>query len=120
MTKTTKQIIIAIIVIVAIFIGYRMLFPGEGSNEATLAVDQPAAAQIADSQVILALLDKLDKIKLDDSIFSDKVFIRLVDFGQPIPEQSIGRQNPFLPIGRDTIVVTPVKSTKSNTTPLIR
>lgn len=121
MTKTVKQIIIAIVVIIVIFIGYRMLFPGEGSSETTLVTDQPASVQIADSQVILALLDKLDKIKLDDSVFSNKVFVGLVDFSRPIAPQAIGRQNPFLPIGgRDVTVVTPAKSAVSTFTPLIR
>ncbi len=79
---------------------------------------------------ILAILNDLNKIKLDDSIFSDPVFVSLKDYSVTIPKELKGRQNPFLPIGSGgTIaptktpdvtasVATTTKTTTGTTTPV--
>lgn len=101
MTQKTKQIIIALIIIIVAFIGFKMFFTGNDSADTTLVSDQAKSAEFIDGQTILTLLNNLNKVTLDEFIFSDKIFISLVDFGRPIQDQIIGRQNPFLPIGAD-------------------
>lgn len=68
-----------------------------GSSQALLSNTGEGASPL--SQEILATLASLTTIKLDDSIFSDPVFVSLTDFGVTIPEEPIGRRNPFAPIG---------------------
>lgn len=51
------------------------------------------------SSDLLVTLSQLHIITLDNSIFSDPVFLSLSDFGVQINPQNIGRRNPFAPIG---------------------
>jgi len=44
--------------------------------------------------------DTLDRINLDEKILSDKNFIGLQSFSQPLSTSTIGRLNPFLPTER--------------------
>ncbi len=53
------------------------------------------------SQEILATLGNLRTIKLDNSIFTDPLFMSLSDFGVAIPPAAAGRRNPFAPVGAD-------------------
>ena len=51
------------------------------------------------SQELLVTLSNLRTIRLDEAIFKDPVFVSLSDFGVTIPLQTIGRRNPFAPVG---------------------
>lgn len=51
------------------------------------------------SQELLAVLGSVYSIKLDPAIFTDPVFLSLSDFGTVIPQENIGRRNPFEPVG---------------------
>lgn len=51
------------------------------------------------SKELLATLANLKTIKLDDSIFSDPVFLSLTNFGVQLPPENVGRRNPFAPVG---------------------
>lgn len=98
MNPKTKQII-ALVIIVAAFIAYSMFFvSGDKSNSAVESSNQDQP-QLVDGQVILSLLNKLDEVNLDDSIFSNKTFISLQSFKRELEGQVSGRQNPFMPIG---------------------
>ena len=99
MAQKTKQIIIVIAVIVIAFIAYKIFFTGSTSSDTTLVVDQGATQQFVDGQAILVLLNKLHDVNLDDTIFSDKVFLSLQPFERPLDPQVFERNNPFLPIG---------------------
>lgn len=100
MNQKTKQIIIILIIIVISFIGYKMYFVSSEPAGTALTAEKSVTPGSADGQVILALLGRLENVKLDESIFSNEVFNRLVNFERPIESQTIGRPNPFLPIGR--------------------
>lgn len=102
MTQKTKQIIIAIVIIVIAFIGFKMFFSNTDSNDTTLVADKATSAEFIDGQIILDLLNELNAVTLDNSIFSNKLFVSLVNFERPIAEQIPGRPNPFLPIGVDS------------------
>lgn len=114
MSPKIKNIIIVIVIIVIAFFGYQMYFVSSTPAAITLVAEQAAANQFVDGQAILTLLNNLNRVTLDESIFSNKIFISLTDFGKPIQEQAIGRQNPFLPIGVDNagVIIVP-KSTST-------
>ena len=105
-----KYIIIAIVVIIILIFSYFFLFKKSQSDQPNLAsssgVDASTGATsdvtngIADD--FLALLLNVKSINLDDSIFSDPVFIGLHDSSiLLVPDGTEGRPNPFAPIGVD-------------------
>jgi hypothetical protein len=117
MSQKTKQTIIALIIIIIAFFGFKAFFAPEESGTA-LVSEGASAPQFVDGQAILILLNKLNRINLDKSVFTSQIFTGLVNFEKPIEDQVIGRQNPFLPIGVDgSGVVTPKSAT---TTPRLR
>ncbi len=72
------------------------------------------------SQEILVTLGNLRTIKLDNSIFSDPLFVSLSDFGVSIPPAAAGRRNPFAPVGQNGPTPTQTASTTpkaASTTP---
>ncbi len=73
---------------------YETYFTGGSSDVLTssAATTTPASADI------LASLSNLQQVTLDPSIFSDPVFVSLVDFGIAIPPQPVGRSDPFAPL----------------------
>ncbi len=95
----TKQIIIAVIIIIVAFVGYNMFFVNDDSTSSALVSDIPNQQEFVDGQLILLLLNNLNKVTLDDSIFSNSVFVSLQSFERALEEQVPGRRNPFLPIG---------------------
>lgn len=64
-----------------------------------MEADSKSSQQVAEGQAILILLNQLEKVELNDAVFSNKVFTNLVSFEKTIREEPIGRENPFLPIG---------------------
>jgi hypothetical protein len=64
---------------------------GQTGLKPTKTVDSTSGAQV------LALLNKLNSIKLDGQIFENEKFMSLQDWGVTIAPQTIGRQNPYLP-----------------------
>ncbi|MFC1733482.1 hypothetical protein ACFL6I_24550, partial [candidate division KSB1 bacterium] len=88
------------IVIVA-FIGYSMFFDG-GSNGSVLTSQSASVRGGGDNELLLILVN-LRSITLDDALFRDPAFMNLVDFGQQLVPEPTGRQNPFAPVGSDSI-----------------
>ena len=85
---------IAIAVIVGV--GAYFAYSAGKTDELLTATSSTPTSQV--SQELLITLGDLRSIKLDDSIFSDPVFLSLVDFGIDIPLQPVGRDNPFSPL----------------------
>jgi hypothetical protein len=82
---------IALALVVYIYFSY---FSG-GSSASLTASDSGTPL----SSNILITLQSVNSIKLDNSIFTDPVFVSLSDFGVSIPSQNVGRRNPFAPLG---------------------
>ena len=61
-----------------------------------LTVNQNSVGASADGAEVLALLNKLQSIKLNGKIFADPNFIALQDWSVSIAPQTTGRQNPYL------------------------
>jgi hypothetical protein len=62
--------------------------------------EDAAAAPTTVSAAAVSLLNKIEAIKLDDTIFTDPVFKSLQDFSVEITldQKDVGRPNPFAPI----------------------
>jgi hypothetical protein len=92
LTKNIPMIGIGVVVILAGV--YYYMNSGSSAGPALTSSDQ----NVAVSQDLLIALQNLQTIKLDNSVFSDPVFVSLNDFGVTIPPENVGRSNPFLPL----------------------
>lgn len=120
--------IIIFIGLAAIFTSIYIFFikkgPESNLNIASSSVNsftQNSTPGLADSsqnvvaQNFLSLLLNTKKIKLEDSIFSDKSFQSLIDSSIVlIPDINAGRINPFAQLGSDASAVTPNTPSGSN------
>lgn len=85
--------ILVFIVCVAGAVAYKTYMTGNSSDIVTTA-----ESDVSGEQVLIAL-NRLRAVSFDTAIFSDPVFVSLVDFGTVIAPQPVGRPNPFAPIG---------------------
>lgn len=105
-----KGVIIAVVLIVAVFVGYAILKkPASDSNEGlqlNVVNSNPAGgvvnAKDPSSALVLQLL-AIQNIVFDTKFFEDPVYRQLVDQSRPLGEREVGRPNPFLRIGIDGI-----------------
>ena len=93
--KDNKRSIKIIAVLLCGLWVYFAYFSGGKSSNALLTSDQESSPL---SQDVLVTLSNLHVIKLNPNIFSDPVFVSLTDFGVEIPQENIGRRNPFAPL----------------------
>lgn len=91
-----KYPLIAIVLGCALYLGYVYLWPTDG--DIPLLESASSENQTQADVELLKLLARTKQIQLDSSIFENPVFISLQDFGQIIPLQPVGREDPFAPI----------------------
>lgn len=120
MSKRLTNWITAIVLIAALFFGYRFFFvtPAVETEEAGV-VTTATAGETIDSNEFLALLLSVQDIKLSKAIFDNAIFRdRLKDFGRELPDRLVGRSNPFAPfgVGRVGTTTTNANSTLATTT----
>lgn len=90
------------ILIIVVALGLYFYFKGDpddtsiSSLEAEVSVESTEALE--KSARILSLLNQINSLKIDASIFESAVYKTLVDYTITIPEQDVGRPNPFAPI----------------------
>ncbi|MFA5889242.1 MAG: hypothetical protein WCW47_03535 [Candidatus Paceibacterota bacterium] len=107
--KTQKIFIIAIVLLLLVFFGYRAF-----TKEPEILVDESTV--LSDTEIagkdILILVEKLKAISIDQNLFSSPMFSNLRDFSQIIFPEAKGRTNPFATIGSDgSFSVTPTATT---------
>ena len=92
-----------------------------GTKQPSVNTDEntPSASTEEINQKFVQSLAGISTIVLDKNIFSNPAFVSLVDYSNPlVPEPTIGRTDPFLPIGVDDTTVSsgaPVVDTTSDT-----
>lgn len=116
--KTIQNILIGLLVAVALLIGYSLVNQegGEEVNTGQLLSIFQETGDVDDGEVqlanqeILRILSSIQNIELEDDIFSNPVFRDLRDTRFTIPRPvSVGRPNPFLPIGFDNVTIQEVE-----------
>lgn len=85
--------------IVAIFIVIMFVYNIFFKSETSSVLSGSEAPTIGDE--LLQIRADLEKINFDRSLFASPGYLQLVDFSVSIPNQTIGRPNPFNVIGRD-------------------
>lgn len=89
--------------LLVVWVAYTQLM-GSGAINSVLSpaasgLSQEKADQILAEQTQLASeLSFLDTIRFDPTFFTGVLFASLQDFSQPLPEEPVGRPNPFAPI----------------------
>lgn len=72
------------------------------AQEPLVIPDAPPSGNLKGRE-ILALLEDLKVIQLDQSIFSDPMFQSLQDTSVALNSEPKGRTNPFAPLGKDIV-----------------
>jgi hypothetical protein len=101
MSKNKIIIISSLLIVVAMAFIYLLKNPSDSS----LVAAERRTTEFSSAKEVLDLLNKMSKVKLDDSIFYDKAFISLRDTTVELVNQPIGRNNPFAPLGADGLRV---------------
>jgi len=101
-SKTTF-IALAVIVVVALGIFfYTKGTPVDSTSSLDIATVGDSQGYV-DAQLvsdrILVLLNEIDNLEIDTSLFESSVYKSLTDYTITIPEESVGRTNPFAPVG---------------------
>lgn len=118
-TQTIKKILIGLLIAVALLVAYSFVNQQDSGNSVglgSLSSVIQGDSNIDDEEVelanseILGILGSIQNIQLDDDIFSNPVFRDLRDTRFTIPKPlQIGRPNPFLPIGFDSVTIQTVQ-----------
>lgn len=104
MNSKAIYIIIGLVVIGAVL--YFTMSSGSSTPASgTLSVDVANAADVNVGDDVLILLGQINSLKIDKDFFTDPkhpsyaAYKSLVDYTVPIPQQNVGRANPFAPFG---------------------
>lgn len=112
-----KNLIIIVGIVVVLLVLYVLFVKPSGSpSSSTLSSSQtgetPLQPQTSPSSVssagdsLLRILNNLEGLELNDSIFFNPAFGELRDISIPlVKEGNAGRRNPFAPIGKDPVPV---------------
>ncbi|MEK7582120.1 MAG: hypothetical protein AAB488_02225 [Patescibacteria group bacterium] len=101
-----KNIIIAVVIFLVAFFIYSFFFKSSSEN-VVLKKEIPALSQdnIKGKDLLVVLLN-LNNIKLDEALFSSRLFTSLQDFTVSLPSAgTAGRANPFAPIEPESVPV---------------
>jgi|SRR6185503_17454811 len=94
-----KQNLLFIIGAVIVLGGLFYYFTNSNSGSGALLTSSTSSGTSPATQQLLTSLSNLHTITLDNSVFSDPVFVSLTDFGVQIAPENVGRGNPFAPFG---------------------
>ncbi|MFA6254177.1 MAG: hypothetical protein WC640_02940 [Candidatus Paceibacterota bacterium] len=98
-SKIITYVVVAVLVLVGIYWVYGLINKAPETATGVVAVPNSGGV-VANDQTsqFVSVLNEIDNIDLQDrSIFSNKIFTSLKDFGKPIEDRAIGRANPFAP-----------------------
>jgi len=93
-SKKPILIIVAIVIIAALGLFYYM--GGDTVEEGSLLGESPENEQVG--MRVLSLLNQIESLRIDTSLFTGATYQTLVDFSVTIPPKNVGRPNPFAPL----------------------
>ena len=95
MFTKNKGILITVAVFIVVMLLYNFFFKSE-----TVSLPNESSTVVIGEDLI-KIFKQLQGVTLDQSLFSSAGYLLLQDFSNSIPQQAIGRPNPFNIIGRD-------------------
>ncbi|MDO8183687.1 MAG: hypothetical protein Q7T49_01740 [bacterium] len=100
MSKRLINILTLVLVIIALYYGYRYFLVAPAVPEVPGVAVTTGEVSGSTSGEFLDLLLSVKNISLTKALFENPIFRdRLQDFGRELPERVIGRENPFAPFG---------------------
>ena len=97
-TKNWKNPIIVILILVIVFVAGYFYTTRNREGDVLLSNITPQNETSAVDGDLIKTLGKLQKLSMDDSIFSNSVWLSLHDFSRIISPEPKGRGNPFAPL----------------------
>jgi predicted negative regulator of RcsB-dependent stress response len=104
----TKKLVGLALLIAGGLAGYQLFASHPVAAESSLTAVN--ASDDIESSALISMIDKIESIQLDNSIFANSVFLSLEDNTVTLPTPVVGRPNPFAPVG-GTVVAAPKKTT---------
>jgi hypothetical protein len=105
--KSSSKSWIIMIVVIVIAAGAYFYYQGQATpTDSLLTVDDTSVVVGAN---VLSLLNQIQSLKIDTSIFKSPVYQSLIDYSIPIPTLPVGRPDPFAPIPGFVEQTAPVK-----------
>jgi len=95
------------------FIAYSIFFMAPSADVSSVASSTDSTG---DGNDIVSLAQKLQNVKIDQTLFSSNIFKSLKDYSAPVTPEPQGRPNPFASIGNDANFVPSTPVTKPATT----
>jgi hypothetical protein len=117
MSSTIKTVIIVLVLSGIVFFGYNYLNKTSAPSDTLLT--QTSANTSKMGAEVLSALNQLKILKLDGSIFQDKIFLSLQDTSISLTPEPVGRINPFSPIGVENasaVRFVPASTTRATST----
>lgn len=97
MSKLLKNLLIALVVIVVVWFGYR--FYKQRSEQTVLTSSGAVSPEVERETIELKrTIDRLDNYTMNTGILSDPRFVSLENFRVDIADEPTGRTNPFAPV----------------------
>ena len=93
-----KTWIWATVIVIAAAIGYFYFYGNSASTPSTLLSSSPTSDSAIVGAQVLGLLNQIQSLKIDTSIFTDPGYNTLRDYSVAIPPVNVGRPNPFAPL----------------------
>jgi hypothetical protein len=89
----------ATVVIVIAAIGYFYFYGSSSSTTASSGLVQTSSGDSSDvGSQVLTLLNQINSLNIDTSLFTDPGYQTLRDYSVAIPSVNVGRPNPFAPL----------------------
>lgn len=103
---------IILIVSVAIVGIFAYSYLNKTDTSTSYLAQDTATTDSTEARYVYNLSQKIKPLELKDDIFKSEVFLNLRDNTVDFPRQAAGRNNPFAPLGSDTL--SPTQSTSSS------
>lgn len=91
-----KTSIISVIVVLVLVVGYFYFMGGSPAIDVGLLERQSDGVNVGSKE--LSLLNEINSLKIDSTLFTDPAYRTLRDYSVAIPPQNVGRPNPFAPL----------------------
>ncbi len=98
----SKGTISVIVIVVILVIAYFYYEGGSSTGSGSLLQSQSSDQSIGAAE--LNLLNQIQSLNVDSSLFKDPGYQSLVDYSVAIPSEPVGRPNPFAPYPGEVVV----------------
>ncbi|MFA6459231.1 MAG: hypothetical protein WCV79_02435 [Candidatus Paceibacterota bacterium] len=95
--NSSKNTWITIAIIIAVSVGIYYFFMKDPAVPENTSFEVQPEGELVGAQV-LALLNQIESLRIDNTLFQSPAYQSLVDYTVPIPVLNVGRANPFAPI----------------------